>query len=84
MKESEKYKKVWTLTDLSVPDGSRDIPSQSRQFEQELAIKFRDCISVFLVYMIPLVPLVRVELHSLGLGVSVSPLVALVIVELHS
>ena len=26
----------------------------------------------------PLVPLIRVELHSLGLGVSVSPLVALV------
>ena len=33
---------------------------------------------------VPLVPLVRVELHSLGLGVSVSPLVALVSVELHS
>ena len=31
----------------------------------------------------PLVPLVRVELHSLGLGVSVSPLVPLVNVELH-
>ena len=31
-----------------------------------------------------LVPLVKVELHSLGLGVSVSPLVALVSVELHS
>ena len=30
------------------------------------------------------VTLVRVELHSLGLGVSVSPLVALVSVELHS
>ena len=34
--------------------------------------------------MPPLVPLVRVELHSLRLGVSVSSLVALVSVELHS
>ena len=49
-----------------------------------LAIKFRDCTSVFLVHMIPLVPLVWVELHSLGLGISVSPLVALVSIELHS
>ena len=32
----------------------------------------------------PLVTLVRVELHSLRLGVSVSPLIALVSVELHS
>ena len=32
----------------------------------------------------PLVSLVSVELHSLGLGVSVSPLLALVSVELHS
>ena len=31
----------------------------------------------------PVTP-VRVELHSLGLGVSVSPLIALVSVELHS
>ena len=33
--------------------------------------------------MPPLVPLVRIELHSLGLGVSVFPLVPLVAVELH-
>ena len=32
----------------------------------------------------PPVTLVRVELHSLGLGVIVSPLIALVSVELHS
>ena len=31
-----------------------------------------------------LVSLVRVEFHSLGLGVSISPFVALVSVELHS
>ena len=31
----------------------------------------------------PLVPLVMVELHSLGLGASVSSLVALVSVKLH-
>ena len=31
-----------------------------------------------------LVLLVRVELHLLGLGVSISPLIALVIIELHS
>ena len=30
------------------------------------------------------VTLERVELHSLGLGVSISPLVALVSIELHS
>ena len=30
-----------------------------------------------------LVPFVRVELHSLGLGVSVSQLVALISIELH-
>ena len=33
---------------------------------------------------IPLIALVSIEWHSLGLGVSVSPLVALVSVELHS
>ena len=32
----------------------------------------------------PIVPLVRVELHSLGLRVSLSSLVALIGVELHS
>ena len=32
----------------------------------------------------PLIVLVSIEWHSLGLGVSVSPLVALVSVELHS
>ena len=32
----------------------------------------------------PPVTLIRIELHSLGLGVSISPLVALVNVEWHS
>ena len=32
----------------------------------------------------PPVTLIRIELHSLGLGVSISPLVALVSVEWHS
>ena len=32
MKEHEKCKK-WAITDLNVPNGSRDIPFQSQEFE---------------------------------------------------
>ena len=32
----------------------------------------------------PPVTLIRIELHSLGLGVSISPLVALISIEWHS
>ena len=32
----------------------------------------------------PQVTLIRIELHSLGLGVSISPLAALISVEWHS
>ena len=35
MKEREKLKKKWAITDLSAPNGSRDIPSQSQEFEQD-------------------------------------------------
>ena len=41
-------------------------------------------IRIALVRVSVRIALVRVELHSLGLGVSVSPLFALVSVELHS
>ena len=34
MKEREKCKK-WAITDLNAPNGSRDIPFQSQQFEQD-------------------------------------------------
>ena len=33
MKEGEKCKKL-AITDINAPDGSRDIPSQSQEFEQ--------------------------------------------------
>ena len=28
-------KKTWAITDLNAPNGSRDIPSQSQEFEQD-------------------------------------------------
>ena len=34
MKEREKRKKKRAITDLNVPNGSRDIPFQSQEFEQ--------------------------------------------------
>ena len=36
MKERDKCKKkTWAITDLNAPNGSRDIPSQSQEFEQD-------------------------------------------------
>ena len=35
MKEREKCKKIWALTDLNAPNGSRDISTQSEEFEQD-------------------------------------------------
>ena len=34
MKEREKCKK-WTITELNAPNGSRDIPFQGQEFEQD-------------------------------------------------
>ena len=34
MKEPEKCKKKHAITDLNAPNGSRDIPFQSQEFEQ--------------------------------------------------
>ena len=34
MKEREKWKKKRAITDLKAPNGSRDIPFQSQEFEQ--------------------------------------------------
>ena len=34
IKEREKWKKKRAITDLNVPNGSRDIPFQSQEFEQ--------------------------------------------------
>ena len=34
MKEREKCKKKRAITDLNAPNGSRDIPFQSQEFEQ--------------------------------------------------
>ena len=34
MKEHEKCKKKRAITDLNAPNGSRDIPFQSQEFEQ--------------------------------------------------
>ena len=41
MKERENGKK-WAITDLNAPDGSRDIPFQSREFEQDGCRHFVD------------------------------------------
>ena len=35
MKEREKYQKKLAITDLNAPNGSRDIPFQSQEFEQD-------------------------------------------------
>ena len=35
MEEREKYKKIRALIDFNVPNGSRDIPFQSQEFEQD-------------------------------------------------
>ena len=35
MKEREKCKKTRALTDLNAPNGSRDIPFQSQEFEHD-------------------------------------------------
>ena len=41
MKERVKYKKR-AITDLNPPDGSRDIPFQSQEFEQDGSRHFVD------------------------------------------
>ena len=35
MKEREKCKKKRAITDLTLPNGSQDIPFQSQEFEQD-------------------------------------------------
>ena len=35
MNEREKCQKKWAITDLNAPNGSRDIPSKSQEFEQD-------------------------------------------------
>ena len=35
MKKREKCKKQRSITDFNAPNGSRDIPSQSEEFEQD-------------------------------------------------
>ena len=42
MKEREKCKKKWAITDLNAPNGSRDIPFQSQEFEQDGRPHFED------------------------------------------
>ena len=37
MKQREKWKKKWAITDLNAPNGSRDIPLQSQEFELDFA-----------------------------------------------
>ena len=42
MKEREKWKKKWAITDLNATNGSRDIPFQSQKFEQDVHRHFVD------------------------------------------
>ena len=48
MKEREKWGKTeWRITDLNVPNGSRDIPFQSQEFEQYGCRHFVDFLPRF-------------------------------------
>ena len=47
MKEREKWKKKRAITDLNVPNGSRDIPFQSQEFEQHGRHHFVDFLPRF-------------------------------------
>ena len=46
MKERKKCKKKLAITDLNTPNGSRDIPFQSREFEQDGRRHFVDFTSL--------------------------------------
>ena len=46
MKECEKMQEI-AITDLNAPNGSRDIPFQSREFEQDGCRHFVDSSLVF-------------------------------------
>ena len=46
-----KNAKKWAITDLSAPNGSRDIPSQSQEFEQDGRRDFVDFEPQFHVNM---------------------------------
>ena len=47
MKEREKCKKNRAITDLNAPNGSRDIPFQSQEFEQYGRRHFEDFLASF-------------------------------------
>ena len=45
--KSVKNAKKWAITGLNAPDGSRDIPFQSQEFEQDGCRHFVDFLFVF-------------------------------------